>query len=138
MEQLKEYRAKHGHLKVPHSHSTLGTFAKDQRRCYKFLLRGKPACGMTHEKERQTNHCAPNETRRSRRETLQGSWAECGPWFPPPSPPATTTRCRRTPDSTPPMVCVCLHTGSMARTTPYTIITIGWVTRARSIRTFVS
>jgi len=46
LEQLKEYKAKHGHLKIPINDAMLGEFAGRQRSEYTKFLEGKKDIGM--------------------------------------------------------------------------------------------
>ena len=50
LEQLAEYKARHGHINVPYNGSGLGHFVSKQRRIYKLWREGKPAPGMTCER----------------------------------------------------------------------------------------
>jgi hypothetical protein len=49
MEQLKAYKAEHGHVKVPTQHEELGHFVMRQRKLYRLLKTGKPSA-MTDQK----------------------------------------------------------------------------------------
>ena len=49
LEQLNEYKAKHGHLNIPSNHPELGYWTSNIRRSYKYLREGKKT-GFTEEK----------------------------------------------------------------------------------------
>jgi hypothetical protein len=47
------YKNNNGHVNVPRSHDSLGTFVNIQRKSRKLLLEGKSARGMTQERVTQ-------------------------------------------------------------------------------------
>mmetsp|Transcript_6040 Transcript_6040/g.11453 ORF Transcript_6040/g.11453 Transcript_6040/m.11453 type:complete len:444 (+) Transcript_6040:146-1477(+) len=53
IEQLKQFKIKHGHLKIPISDPELGEFASKQRSEYAKYMKGRKDTAMTAEKEKQ-------------------------------------------------------------------------------------